>query len=247
METELSFFRLLKWIGALMMLFAVGAWMAIFLLQRSAQKQASALLRETELVRVGETTSEDLARTVKHLNAYDAKVYSASICPEADVVYGAVAGNFKANEIIRRFRFLGAIGLQPWTAGAMFWVSQNKVCSFQYEFDTLRNTDRKQMAIGVESSRSTPAAGAPYIPRISAGSRYLDFTVLLYPEATPAERSRAFDFDFSCATSVAGCKNPCQIIRSAWPDFVVEAKERDPSLTPIDIDDPICRVGRTAR
>lgn len=246
METKQSFFRFCKWIGGLSILFAVGALTAIFVLQHRAQESASSLLRETELVRVGEATSEDLTRTVKHLTAYDAKLYPASICPGAEVVYGALAGNSKANEITRRFPFLGAIGLQPWSAGAMFWVTQNKVCGFQYEFDTVRSTDRKEMAIGVQASRSTPSASAPYIPRISAGSRYLDFTVLLYPEATPEERVRAFDLDFSCATTFGGCKNACQVIRAAWPDFVVKAKERDPSLTPVDIDDPICS-GRAAR
>jgi hypothetical protein len=127
-----------------------------------------------------------------------------------------------------------------------FWVEKDKVCGFRYSFDTLQSSDGRELAIAIEASSSSPATGAAYIPRISASSRSLEFAVLLYPETTHEERVRAFDLDFSCATSLGGCKNPCQVIRSAWSDFVVKAKERDPSLTPIDIDDPICRVGRTA-
>lgn len=43
--------------------------------------------------------------------------------------------------------------------------------------------------------------------------------VLLSPEATNAERDKAFCINFSCFTALRECRHPCDVLPEAWHDL----------------------------
>lgn len=49
--------------------------------------------------------------------------------------------------------------------------------------------------------------------------------VLLSPEATPAEKDKAFHINFACLTALRECRHPCDVLPEAWHDL----RSRHPS------------------
>ena len=55
--------------------------------------------------------------------------------------------------------------------------------------------------------------------------------VLLSPEATPAEKDKAFRINFSCLTALRECRHPCDVLPEAWHDLrVLHPGERGDSM-----------------
>jgi hypothetical protein len=55
--------------------------------------------------------------------------------------------------------------------------------------------------------------------------------VFLSPEATTAEKDKAFRINFSCLTAVRECRHPCDLLPEAWRDLrVLHPGERVDSM-----------------
>jgi len=51
--------------------------------------------------------------------------------------------------------------------------------------------------------------------------------VLLSPEATSAERDKAFRINFSCFTAFWECRHPCDVLPEAWHDLRARIRGRE--------------------
>jgi hypothetical protein len=211
----------------------------LFAIQFRNRRRAEELLRAVRVIHVGESTAQDVRNATRGFVAVSVPAYS-SVCPTADSSYTVAVANYTLNGLGMSFSALRRIGLEPWGVVTEFLFAQGRVCDFYYTLGLLRPNEWKQLKIGVEAPPTTPGVKAePYYPHYVTG-KIINFTTFIYPDATAEQRRRAFDFDLSCLTRIGGCTNVCEIIPSAWPDYVEKARERGFDLPPNELADNRC-------
>jgi len=67
-----------------------------------------------------------------------------------------------------------------------------------------RRAPSKDLMIDIEADPSTLYTPVSYAVR-GSGTKVYGYELILYSEATPQERARAFQLDLSCVASFHGC------------------------------------------
>jgi hypothetical protein len=219
------------WVFGLFFVVIILAECLVFAIQFRNRSKAEMLLKEIQKIHVGESTAADVNRITQ--GYIDAGVLSSSsMCASADSSSSIRISSDALNDLGTKFPKLRLVGLRPWGVVATFLLDRGKVCYFEYSLGTVPRSDRNEMHLTVVSvpsmSSDNQAKYEFYSARYSVARGYIhNFTTQLYPEATADQRRRAFDFDLSCLTKLQGCKNPCEVMPSAWIDYQKDAKEKD--------------------
>jgi hypothetical protein len=228
--------RFLGWLAASALTTAVAAECVVFGIQFDNRKKAELLLKGVETIYVGRSTESDVRNVIQSIGGNTEPAQSSASAPS----YNVWIANAYLNQLGSSFPVLRRLGLEPWGVSATFQIEQGKVRSFDYSLGLLRSCQCKELRVGV----SAPAANsdvthASYFPRYSTG-KFVEFSTMVYPNATQAERQRAFDLDLSCLTRFGGCSRACEIISSAWGDYLKRARDEDLHLPDDELSDPRC-------
>jgi hypothetical protein len=238
--------KFLRWLAGSVFVVAAVLSCLIFAIQSRNRRKAENLLRDVQTIHVGKSTTEDVTNLLRNYRdtGYPA---SSSMCPSADSSYSVRIANDSLNQLGMKFPKLRKIGLKPWGVVAMFLLERGKVCYFQYSFGLMRSNQWKELIVEVAAPPALPDEEfEPYFPRY-LGGKAIHFTTLIYPEATLDQRRRAFDLDFSCLTRVGGCTNACEMMPSAWPDYLKETREAGTNLPADELADPRCQEQQGSR
>jgi hypothetical protein len=132
-------------------------------------------------------------------------------------------------------------GRRLWIADVELVIKDRRLVRTTIRFMVMRS-DGYLLMSGVDVAQrgpSYPAEWASYEvfePHVT-GNPNEGLRVLLSPEATSAERDRAFRINFSCLTALRECRHPCDVLPEAWHDLrVLHPGERG------DLMDADCRA-----
>jgi hypothetical protein len=116
-------------------------------------------------------------------------------------------------------------GRRLWIAGVELVIRDRRLVRTLVRFMVMRS-DGYVLMSGVDVVQrgpSYPAEWASYEvfePHVT-GNPNEGLKVLLSPEATTAERDKAFRINFSCFTALRECRHPCDVLPEAWHDLRV--------------------------
>jgi hypothetical protein len=122
-------------------------------------------------------------------------------------------------------------GLRVWTVYAFLTVESGRLSNV-YASQYVLRSGRFGLGTSIELTKSRELGslldfGPYYVYEAHitgpAGER---FGVRLSPEATPDERRKAFDFNFSCLTQLRECRHVCEMMPSAWRDLSPDRRLR---------------------
>jgi hypothetical protein len=111
-------------------------------------------------------------------------------------------------------------GRRLWIAGVELVIRDRRLVRTVVRFMVMRS-DGCVLMSGVDVAGrgpSHPAERASYEvfePHVT-GNPNEGLKVLLSPEATTAERDKAFRLNFSCFTALRECRHPCDVLPEAW-------------------------------
>lgn len=228
--------RMLGWIIFSIMLFAIGQETLVFILNASAQREAEAILKEVRTFEVGRSNGADVDNVVRRYGGGES-AHIGGICPEASRTESISVVPKIAN--LLGWRIPRLFGNRVWLMEAQFVIDHDKVCYLSYTIRTYLVNGPGQLLASATSGAG--ASEAQY--NVVAGSiRNVDRLTTTTPSnATDKDRWRAFDFDFSCLTRLAGCRSTCELMPSAWLDYQKEAHARGWVLPTADVNDPRCK------
>jgi hypothetical protein len=228
--------RFVGWFTAAGLIAIIAAEGVVFRIQSDNRKKAELLLKSVETVYVGRSTESDVRNVIGSIGGSTVQSESSA----STSWYSVWIANVFLNRLGTSFPVLRRFGLQPWGVTATFQIDQGKVRSFDYSLGLLRSNHWKELRVGVSAPTASPdVSHASYYPRYSTG-KFIEFTAMIYPDATQAERQRAFDLDLSCLTRFGGCSHACEVIPSAWNDYLKRARDEDVHLPNDELADPRC-------
>jgi hypothetical protein len=114
-------------------------------------------------------------------------------------------------------------GRRLWIADVELVIRDRRLVRTNIRFMVMRS-DGYVLMSGVDVAQrgpSYPAEWASYEvfePHVT-GNLNEGLKVLLSPEATTAERDKAFHINFSCLTALRECRHPCDVLPEAWHDL----------------------------
>jgi hypothetical protein len=114
-------------------------------------------------------------------------------------------------------------GRRLWIADVELVIRDRRLVRTNIRFMVMRSDEYVLMS-GVDVAQrgpSYPAESANYEvfePHVT-GNLNEGLKVLLSPEATTAERDKAFRINFSCLTALRECRHPCDVLPEAWHDL----------------------------
>ncbi|SRR6266581_1255543 len=233
---------ILWWIVGGAVLLVLSAEILIYAANLRTRHQAEALLRDVRRIRVGESTTADVLRIVRHYPG--ALPGSASSCA-ADESHSIRI----ANDIINRFGFaapaLRILGARPSGVVVMFLLKKGQVCYMSYVFgagvsDLDLEAEMTERFFDCDVNATEYSRDACYSVAEGGIRRTRRLSAEVSNLASAQERQHAFDFDLSCLTSIRGCEKLCVMNPSVWRDEVAKARKEGWTLRPEDINDPRC-------
>jgi hypothetical protein len=228
--------RLLGWLAAAALIAIVAAECMVFGIQFDNRRKAELLLKNVRTIYVGRSTESDVRNVIGSIGGNTIPAQSSA----STLSYNVWIANGFLNQLGMKFPVLRRFGLEPWGVTAAFQIEQGKVRSFDYSLGLMRINQWKELRVGISAPAANPdVSRVSYFPRYSTG-KFIEFTTIIYPDATQAERQRAFDLDLSCLTRFGGCSHPCELIPSAWTDYLNRAHDEDLRLPDDELSDSRC-------
>ncbi len=114
-------------------------------------------------------------------------------------------------------------GRRLWMAGVELVIRDRRLIRTFVRFMVMRS-DGYVLMSGVEVAQRGPsyppewASYEVFEPHVT-GNPNEGLKVLLSPEATAAEKDKAFQINFSCLTALRECRHPCDVLPEAWQDL----------------------------
>ena len=229
-------------IAKIFLIFAVSllvlAVVLILAIQLREEQRAAALLNEIRLLRVGESSANDIDHLVAEYKGGIAEVSGLACDPHGPSFIVGIA-NDTLNDILRRFSALRGIPHRS-TVRAIFILKNGKLCYVQYSVETM-----PYRALPVRRIADVTLASETQLPPFHVGftgGNVRTFEAALTSGATPEQHQHAFDFDLSCLARFSGCREACELMPSAWLEY--QKKARREGLTPPsdELNDPHCRI-----
>ena len=206
------------------------ASLAAFFLNLHTQREMEALLLATRAIRVGESTTADVQRIVERFGGETDKRLYASNCPSADAAYDVRLAATPLNRIGWTIPFARRLGFRPWGVGAVFLLQQGHVCYAQYSAVVERAVGEPILMVSTTALPIGSMSFDPKYPHYGIGVRLhrgaCRLRIEVGPEAMPTEQQHSFALNFSCVTSVRGCREVSQLAPVAWADLVSRSKEK---------------------
>lgn len=114
-------------------------------------------------------------------------------------------------------------GRRLWMADVEIVIEDRRLVRTNIRFMVMRS-DGYVLMSGVDMAQrrpSYPAEWASYevFEPHYTGDPNEGLKVLLSPEATTAEKDKAFRINFSCFTALRECRHPCDVLPEAWRDL----------------------------
>lgn len=236
--------RVLRWVLGGFVLLVLAAEILILVVNLRTRYQAEALLRDARSIKIGESTTDDVLRIVRHYPVVPGGYSSACAADESHSVRIA---NDTLNRVAFAIPSLRLFGAKPSAMMAMFLLQKGRVCYVLYSFSVSPRASAQYLVAETsewlfncddntneDPRRSCYDVGEGLIRR----TEKLD--VRLSNLANAEERQRSLGFDFSCLTSILGCRRVCQMNPAVWRDYVAKAKKEGWTLPAEEMNDPRC-------
>jgi hypothetical protein len=232
-------------VGILVVAIAGVAECASYLTNFRAYAQAESLLRDVQAMRLDVTDDMDVQRIVQHYGGDVGTKAGEPSCRELEAGWKFYAADVQSG-------FLNYIGLQDrihntmfrqfgasiWRVDATFGVyRQHLACvSYQVESDPARTQDA--IATAYFSAPYALASDIPY----QSGFRDLHNVKVLNSSGTAGSGSqqRIFDVHIECLKRFGGCRAVCEIMPSAWHNYVNRARAEGDAIPEAEALDPRC-------
>ena len=126
-------------------------------------------------------------------------------------------------------------GRRLWMVDVDLVIRERRLIRASVRFMVMRS-DGYVLMSGVEVAQRGPSyppkwASYAVLEPHYTGDPNEGLKVLLGPEATAAERDKAFRINCSCLTAVRECRHPCDVLPEAWRDLrVLHPGERGDSM-----------------
>jgi len=225
-----------------------GASCVIYVLQLRVERRAEALLNDVRSLRLEDSTAADVLSVVqKYHGSASAGGRDAFGCDAWDASYSIRIANDALNSIGLRYPFL-RFAVNPQGVVATFMVNQGRLHCMWYRFASFPPHDWKQLVVEVHANPAWAGISwplsKPFVVEYPSGKMWF-FFVNLKPAATAEELRLAFDFNLSCMRRVGGCVAACELMPTAWPEYLKRAQERGLTIPRHELDDSRCvnRVG----
>ena len=205
------------------------------------QKAAEDLSREVRVLKIGESTEQDVQRIVAE-NSAESRIDHFNLCGVGAETHRTVIGNGILNWLGYRAKILRPFGNRVWRVEADLVVDKGKLCFVEFvlrTFDPRYDLEIASSSIAEQDSEDSNME--PY--RVSVGSqrniRYMRTETTT--QATEEERQHAFDFDLACLSRFRGCSVLCEVVPSAWVDYQEKTKANGNFVPNDDLTDLHCK------
>jgi hypothetical protein len=219
-----------------------------YVLQLRLERHAEALLNDVRSLRLEVSTAAEVRSMVeKYHGSASAGGRDAFGCDVWDASYSIRIVNDALDSVGLRYPFL-RFAVKPQGVEATFMVNQGRLHCMWYRFASFPPHDWKQLVVEVQANSAAPgilwASSKPFVVEYPSGKTWF-FFVNLKPDATEEELRLAFDFNLSCMRRFGGCGAACELMPTAWQEYLKKAQERSLTIPRHELDDGRCvnRVG----
>lgn len=148
-------------------------------------------------------------------------------CDVGDTSYSIRIANDALNSVDLRYPFL-RFAVKPQGVEATFMVDQGRLDCMWYRFASFPPNDWKQLVVEVHANPAAPGilgpSSKPFVVEYWTGKMRF-FFVDLEPGATAEELRLAFDFNLSCMRRFGGCVAACELMPTAWPEYLKRVQD----------------------
>jgi len=229
-------------VAGIVLLCALGAG-AICVANFHTRSRAELLLADLRTIQVGRSTTQNVEAVVR-LFPVEPTGGSSSDCPGADRSYAIRVADDTVNRLGFSLPALQRLGVRPWGAVALILLDHGRLCSAEYSVGASTGVDDQELRASttIGSAGDPLLGGRPYNVSASLVRGHLHlFRVVVAPSATEEQRRHAFDFDLSCVSSFRGCRAVCELMPSAWLDYLEERRANGWPMPPEEAQDPRCK------
>jgi hypothetical protein len=224
-------------------------------LNHESRKAAEALLRDVRPFKVGEATLADLRPVLDRYDWIEHKgPDELGKCNGPRYQLGQdgrdVTGGY---EVLARMPWWAfGVPVIRWGLVAVLDFDEGKLCTkvfaaqvwipAHFGADVWEPSQSEKTIMGVEESSRNSWQSHEMNYFLGINRRSYDLLVMMTPQATVQERSKAFNFDLSCLTSFGVCKR-CQVMPSVWRDAAIRTPKTNwPVWLHQELEDPDCRA-----
>lgn len=226
--------------GAALVLILIGEC-TLYLQDVFAEKRAASLLQDVKSLKVGESTEEDLQAVVTRYGGVTHFKFDDRGCIGPTKLHSLRLANATSNSIGLRFPAVRVFGDRLWQVDVFLASAQDRVCHVRYQFQPMPRKGTEWLDLSSSASMETSPDGQSYAVGLRRIHNVRSLSAELFKGASDEQRTRAFDMDLSCLTRWAGCHNVCEVMPSAWIDYVKKAREQDLPIPPDETGNPHCK------
>ena len=186
------------------------------------RERLEALVQSIKTLQVGVTSDEEVrALSERFGGRFEPEGSSLSSAPRTSTF----SISFSSPYVFVAHEFHTLPGRRLWTADVLLVIRERRLIETYTRF-ILTRSDGYFLSPAVYMAKPNPLShldGATYFvsePHVT-GPPSEALKVFLSPEATSAERDKAFRINFSCFTALRECRHPCDVLPEAWRDLRV--------------------------
>lgn len=214
----------------------------IYVVQLRLERRSEALLNDVGSLKLEVSTGADVMAIVQKYQGFEITDGWNSGCGPYDSSYAAVIRNDSINRIGLRFPIL-RFAVKPQGAAAQFMLKEGRLHCLIFRVYSFPPHDWKQLTVRAQAYPDQP--GLEWPPSVPFGVEYESGNVWIFftnlrPGATPEERRRAFDFDLSCMRRIGGCVAACEMMPTAWQEYLKKVREGGLTIPRQDLADSRC-------
>ena len=217
----------------LAVIYATGSVLKIIYVLNA--RRAENILQDVRILRVEESTTGDVQRSVRKYGGDECRGCSVSPgCPSPDMSYYVAATNVPLNSLAMRFPRLW-FATRPRGVVAEFLLKEGRLCYL--DFSVGNYVARHDWPLDVTGIMIPEGVGFPPSSdgTLEAGGKVYKLDAYVTPDAPLEDRQKAFAFDLSCLSRFDGCRTACELLPSAWLDWQTRGY-----ASPEDMNPPWC-------
>lgn len=212
------------------------------------RRKVEGLLHDIQTLRVGESTTADVQRIMSRYGGGKSES-RASFCELLEGAYGVSIGGQAVVRFEQLLPVLSRLGARPWAVGATVLLRGGRVCYVSYRVMMQSPTRTRDWLVESElvpegTINWSDAERSRYWTTANDIRNLRVLRSQAAPLATEEQRREAFGYDFSCVSSLIGCRARCQIAPLMWRDAYRESLLEGWSMPPEEARDPRCKLGQ---
>src|ERR1700727_695101 len=215
-------------------------WVGLaFVLNLRAEKQARSLLNEIRDLTVGESTEIEIQNLVDKNGGESGGIISG-VCDLNAKSHSIMVTSPDLDWIGSKAAPLRPFGNRVWAVQIFLVTSKNRLCFKSYDVRVFLSRYNSLHAEASTVQGFGNSDTSSYFT--SAGTLKSGYIrAVATTDATAEQRQRAFDFDLSCLMRFGGCRSRCELMPSAWADYVRRAKENGWNIPAGELANPKCQ------